>query len=207
MRQVSELRLKLQGRDGAAQNAGVASGGDAENDEAPRRASDNGEPHTDDVDQRLAEAERRAARLQSELGKWQARLPPLIERFRERDDAARRLEAELDDARALVARYEQQPSFDETRAGAYPPGDPDTAEAASNDMLAVEPSGALMAVRGIGPKTCKRLADMGFNHLSDLAGASDEAIERIDAEVPSARGKAKGWRKQAISLLESLGDQ
>lgn len=206
MRQISELQLKLKSNGGHVQK------NDAANDESPEPrgplpANDAIEAANGSVAQSIEQAQQRAARLQSELQKWQERLPPLIERFRDRDDDARRLEAELVDAKALIARYEQQPRFDETRAGAYPPGDPDTAADASNDMLAGEPTGALMAIRGIGPKTCRRLADIGFNQLNDLAEASDEAIEQIDADVPGARGKAKGWRKQAISLLEALGEQ
>ena len=206
MRQVSELQLRLKGRkDNALTTDAAADDASDENSASPPPAEV--QTDRDDVKRSLEKAQQRAARLQSELGKWQERLPPLIERFRERDGDAKRLEAELAEARALIARYEQQPRFDETRAGAYPPGDPDTAADASNDMLAADPSGALMAIRGIGPKTCKRLADIGFNQLNDLAEATDEAIEQIDADVPGARGKAKGWRKQAISLLEALGKQ
>ena len=207
MRQVSELQLKLRGRTSYARGDNPAANDESSDSREPRQPTDAGEAANDTVAHSLEQAQQRAARLQSELQKWQERLPPLIERFRERDGEAQRLEAELTDAKALIARYEQQPSFDETRAGAYPPGDPDTAADASNDMLAEEPTGALMAIRGIGPKTCRRLADIGFIQLKDLASATDEAIERIDADVPGARGKAKGWRKQAISLLEALGEQ
>ena len=206
MRQVSELQLRLKDRDGHEQPNDAAANDEAAGTSEPWPESD-AEPASEDVARSLRKAQQRAARLQSELFKWQERLPPLIERFRERDADAKRLEADLNDAKALIARYEQQPSFDETRAGAYPPGDPDTAADASNDMLAGEPSGALLAIKGIGPKTCRRLADIGFNQLNHLADASDEAIEQIDNEVPGARGKANGWRKQAISLLESLGER
>jgi hypothetical protein len=39
-------------------------------------------------------------RLSVELANWQSRVPPLVERYRTRDEEARELEGELEDARA-----------------------------------------------------------------------------------------------------------
>ena len=54
-------------------------------------------------------------RLSRELENWQNRLPPLIERFRERDGEARELEAALAEARARIDDLEQAPGTSETR--------------------------------------------------------------------------------------------
>jgi predicted flap endonuclease-1-like 5' DNA nuclease/chromosome segregation ATPase len=46
------------------------------------------------------EKDEKIQRLSSELANWQSRVPPLVERYRIRDEEARELESELDDTRA-----------------------------------------------------------------------------------------------------------
>ena len=58
----------------------------------------------------LREKDERIEKLTKELGNWQNRLPPLIERFRERNEEAERLEAELEEARARIRELEQSPA-------------------------------------------------------------------------------------------------
>ena len=83
-------------------------------------------------------------RLSRELENWQNRLPPLIEKFRERDADAKRLEDELADARATIEDLESRLSFDQTlvEPAATAPEDLD----ASNETIVetlVEPIGEL----------------------------------------------------------------
>ena len=54
----------------------------------------------------LAQRDERIARLSSELANWQNRLPPLIERFRERNADAERLEADLAEAQERIRELE-----------------------------------------------------------------------------------------------------
>ncbi len=64
----------------------------------------------------LQDKDDRIARLSKELENWQNRLPPLIERFRERNADAERLETELDEARTRIRELEEsrdQDEFDE----------------------------------------------------------------------------------------------
>jgi predicted flap endonuclease-1-like 5' DNA nuclease len=66
----------------------------------------------------LREKDERIARLSKELANWQERLPPLIERFRVRNEEAERLEAELDEARERIRILESEQTgavADETR--------------------------------------------------------------------------------------------
>jgi predicted flap endonuclease-1-like 5' DNA nuclease len=66
----------------------------------------------------LREKDERIARLSKELANWQERLPPLIERFRVRNEEAGHLEAELDEARERIRELESgraETSANETR--------------------------------------------------------------------------------------------
>ena len=56
----------------------------------------------------LRDKDERIARLSKELANWQERLPPLIERFRVRNEEAERLEAELDEARQRIRELESE---------------------------------------------------------------------------------------------------
>jgi predicted flap endonuclease-1-like 5' DNA nuclease len=63
----------------------------------------------------LQEKDEKIFRLSRELENWQNRLPPLIERFRERDSEARQLEEALGIERARVEELEQMADAGETR--------------------------------------------------------------------------------------------
>ena len=61
----------------------------------------------------LREKDERIGRLTRELENWQNRLPPLIERFRLRNEEAERAEAELDEARARIRELEEAQAEDD----------------------------------------------------------------------------------------------
>jgi predicted flap endonuclease-1-like 5' DNA nuclease len=63
----------------------------------------------------LAEKDDKIFRLSRELENWQNRLPPLIERYRERDNEARAIEEELAATRARIDELEQMGEAEETR--------------------------------------------------------------------------------------------
>ena len=63
----------------------------------------------------LKEKDDKIFRLSRELENWQNRLPPLIERYRERDGEARQLEDELAAARARIEAFENRSEPGETR--------------------------------------------------------------------------------------------
>jgi predicted flap endonuclease-1-like 5' DNA nuclease len=58
----------------------------------------------------LREKDERIKKLTRELENWQNRLPPLIERFRVRNEEAERAEAELEEARARIRELEEAQS-------------------------------------------------------------------------------------------------
>ncbi|MCH9694645.1 MAG: hypothetical protein K0U72_09065 [Gammaproteobacteria bacterium] len=91
--------------------------------------------HSEDA----ADAEVKDARIKKlklELESWQGRLPPLIEKFRQRNEDAERLERELDEARQRIAELESKAEPGQTRI--EPVSDPDAltdGRDASNDSL------------------------------------------------------------------------
>jgi predicted flap endonuclease-1-like 5' DNA nuclease/peptidoglycan hydrolase CwlO-like protein len=60
----------------------------------------------DDTEDLLRHKDARIEKLAKELENWQNRLPPLIERFRQRNEEAERLEAELAEARERILELE-----------------------------------------------------------------------------------------------------
>jgi predicted flap endonuclease-1-like 5' DNA nuclease len=53
----------------------------------------------------MLQKDEKIQRLNAELANWQSRVPPLVDRYRTRDEEARELESELDDARADRDQY------------------------------------------------------------------------------------------------------
>ena len=63
----------------------------------------------------LKEKDDKIFRLSRELTTWQSRVPPLVERFKDRDNDAKTLQAELDAANERIAELESTSSSDQTR--------------------------------------------------------------------------------------------
>ena len=60
----------------------------------------------DETEELLRQRDARIEKLSTELHNWQNRLPPLIERFRQRNEEAEQLEAELAEARVRIVALE-----------------------------------------------------------------------------------------------------
>ncbi|MDX1404762.1 MAG: hypothetical protein R3192_09500 [Woeseiaceae bacterium] len=63
----------------------------------------------------LKEKDDKIFRLSRELTSWQSRVPPLVEKFQERDQRAKQLEAELEEARQKIAALEEAARSNQTR--------------------------------------------------------------------------------------------
>ena len=83
----------------------------------------------------LAEKDARIDKLKTELRNWQDRLPPLIERFRERNEDANRLEGELRAAEDRIRGLEDLLGTDQTRVEPMKATDLLDAYDASNEQL------------------------------------------------------------------------
>lgn len=64
---------------------------------------------------RLKDRDEKITRLKRELANWYDRVPPLVERYRDRDRQARELQAALDAAEGRIAELECRQAVDETR--------------------------------------------------------------------------------------------
>ena len=91
---------------------------------------------TSGVTDELQDREVRIVKLETELENWQNRLPPLIERFRVRNEEAEQLDTDLNAARARIRELEAMIEHGQTRI--EPVEDPDTltdGRDASNDAI------------------------------------------------------------------------
>ena len=103
----------------------------------------------DDTEDLLRQKDQRIEKLSIELRSWQDRLPPLIERFRQRNEEAEQLEAELAEARQRILALEttqDASAANETRIEPVErPNDLTDGQDASNDpaedLTAVWPGG------------------------------------------------------------------
>ncbi len=165
------------------------------------------------------EKDARIGKLQRELENWQDRLPPLIEKFRQRNADAERLAADLAAAETRVAELEATALPDETRI--EPVRDPDTltdGRDACNDPIedndADEQSikeainGArdkLQAIKGIGPAIEKTLNELGIFQFQQIAEMSEYDIDRVAKRLKGFRSRI--YREDWIGQARELHDQ
>lgn len=171
----------------------------------------------------LQEKDARINKLQLELENWQNRLPPLIEKFRQRNEDVERLEADLAAAETRIAELEASAESVQTRI--EPVRDPDTltdGRDASNDPieegegeddehreLSNEPiNGApdkLQAIKGVGPAIEKTLNEMGIFRFRQIADMSEYDIDRIAKRLKGFRSRI--YREDWIGQARELRDQ
>lgn len=159
-------------------------------------------------------------RLSRELTTWQERLPPLLERFRERSEEVERLAAELEEARERVEELESRPArSDDTFAEAVDTNALDEPLVASNDEddgEAFDDSGDdyvddapavglrddLKLIKGIGPAIEKTLNELGIFRLHQVAEMTDYDVDRIARRLRGFRARIdrEDWIGQARAL-------
>ncbi len=83
----------------------------------------------------IRERDNKIVRLTRELTAWQSRVPPLVEKFRERDEEAQEIEAELQRARERIEALETAIGPDNTRIEPVDPNSLTDGLNASNDPL------------------------------------------------------------------------
>jgi predicted flap endonuclease-1-like 5' DNA nuclease len=162
--------------------------------------------------------------LSRELESWQKRLPPLIERYRKRDQEAQQLELELAEARVLIEELEQ--IIDGSVSVVEPVQHPailTDGRDASNDTIDTErpddlqdtdiragnsgPVGNtlrdnLQLIRGIGPAIERTLNEMGIFRYQQIAGMSQYDIDRLAQRLKGfhTRIYREDWIGQAREL-------
>ena len=156
-------------------------------------------------------------KLQMELEKWQNRLPPLVEKFRQRNDAANRLEAELAEAHDRIAKLG---SFaDPSETGIEPVRNPNSLtngrDASSQSIEAVDEDSetedsdsdmrdSLRNIKGVGPSIERTLNEMGIFRFQQIADMSEYDINRVANRLKGFRSKIyrEDWIGQARDLRD-----
>lgn len=161
----------------------------------------------------LAEKDEKIFKLSRELESWHNRLPPLIERYRERDADAQRLEQELAEARETIDALESAPGTGETRVESVGRDALSDGLDASNDTmglttsLTARPAYALQddlkRIKGIGPAIEKTLNELGIFRLQQIAEMSEYDIDRVADRLRGFRSRIyrENWIGQARELM------
>ena len=175
---------------------------------------------TTDTAALLADKDTEIAKLRSEIQKWQSRLPPLIERFRERNADATRLENELAEANVRIKELEiprHDVDLQHTHTRIEPVRDPDAltdGRDASNDPLdtsalreSPQQRDRLQDIKGIGPAIEKTLNEMGIFRFQQIADMSEYDIDRVAQRLKGFRSRIyrEDWIGQARDLHDQVG--
>lgn len=160
----------------------------------------------------LAEKDDKIFKLSREIDSWQKRLPPLIEKFRERNADAERLEQELADARETIRALESAEDTEETRVESVGPRALSDGLNASNDTITTtgmmnaasvdDLRDDLKRIKGIGPAIEKTLNELGIFRLRQIAELSEYDIDRVANRLRGFRSRIyrEDWIGQAREL-------
>ncbi len=166
------------------------------------------------------EKDEKIFQLSRELESWHQRLPPLIERYRARNEEAEQLEAELAEARRQIEELQTAREADQTQIEAVQ--DPDALTSgfgASNDAgdpdagssLTAGDDGAdrplrddLKQIKGVGPAIEKTLNDMGIYRLQQIADMTEYDIDRVAERLKGFHSRIyrENWIGQARELQD-----
>ena len=154
--------------------------------------------------------------LSRELDDWQKRLPPLIERYRVRDEEAKQLEAGLAEARARILQLEEDSdsSISRVEPVLHPEvltdghdASNDTSDNKQLDPLDADKSAStsrddLQRIKGIGPAIEKTLNEMGISRFHQIASMSEYDINRVAERLKGfhSRIHREDWIGQAREL-------
>ena len=169
------------------------------------------------------EKDEKIFQLSRELENWHERLPPLLERYRERDSQAVKLEADLAAAELRIEQLEGQLNDDQTGIEAVQ--DPDALTSgrnASNDdmdgntetpsQVSELDSGEqrqglrddLKQIKGVGPAIEKTLNDMGIFRFQQIADMTEYDIDRVAERLKGFHSRIyrENWIGQARELTD-----
>jgi len=188
----------------------------------------------DNASTALQEKDERIEKLGRELENWQDRLPPLIEKFRQRNADAEELEQDLAAARERIEALEGMVGSDQTRVEPVDPDAMTDGMDASNepmeddDLIAPEeledatgedeveepvedqidedtPRDNLKMIKGVGPAIEKTLNEMGICHFDQIAEMSEYEIDRVAHRLKGFRSRI--YREDWIGQARDLHDQ
>ncbi len=214
-RQIKDIRSNLE--------ATVAQRNQLQNDMQNRVVED------DVTSTALKKRDEQIAKQKKELDGWQKRVPPLIERFRARNQEADTLQQELATAMGRITELETMLGSEQTRvepvnrealgddldASNDPDKFDDSDDAASqladvfNELAAVDEivtdtSDDLKMIKGVGPAISKTLNEMGVFRFEQIANMSEYDIDRVAKRLKGFRSRIyrEDWIGQARALLD-----
>lgn len=148
-----------------------------------------------DTEAAIRDRDEQISSLRRELGNWQERLPPLIEKYRQRNAEAEQLEANLRVARDRLASLESVVGSEETRVE---PVDPDALGDdldASNEPIAEEQGG-------------DEPAETAWNADGELAEATrDEDAPGDDRQDPELSTEEESVETVDDDAVDRTGDE
>ncbi len=171
----------------------------------------------------LKEKDDKIFQLSRELENWQDRLPPLIERYRTRDEEAKAFEAELVEARERIRQLEHEQDQEHAETHIEPVRDPDTltdGREASNDPIddvrddadeqgaeaieEIDGADNLKKIKGVGPAIEKTLNELGIFRFEQIAEMSEYDIDRVAQRLKGFHSRIyrEDWMGQARELVE-----
>ncbi|MDH3746613.1 MAG: hypothetical protein OER97_00290 [Gammaproteobacteria bacterium] len=169
----------------------------------------------DSVNAALAKKDDKIFKLSRELESWHQRLPPLIERFRERNSDVDQLKQDLAAAREQISSLESVLGSDQTRVESVDSQSLSDNLDASNDTLSREAHindapvdrlrDDLKVIKGIGPAIEKTLNELGIFHLNQIAEMSEYDIDRVASRLKGFRSRI--YREDWIGQARELRDQ
>lgn len=169
-------------------------------------AIESNEKRDDSTRAALAEKDDKIFRLSRELENWQNRLPPLIERYRERDNEARAIEEELAAAHARIDELEQVGDAEETRI------EPVDQEAlgdeldASNDPANVTYTGLEAVLEEADDADVRAEAEADDEEVDEDEASRDEAEAAVaTAEVTDLHDREPGGLRDNLRLIKGIG--
>ena len=177
-----------------------------------------------DSENTVRQKDEKIFQLSRELENWQNRLPPLIERYKLRNEEAEQFEAELAQARLRIEELEDDSIGNQTRIEPvrYPDVLTDGREA-SNDPSDNEANGEarsaenadddelrtlrdnLKKIKGVGPAIEKTLNEMGIFRFQQIADMSEYDIDRVAQRLKGFHSRI--YRENWIGQARELSDR
>ena len=161
--------------------------------------------------------------LSRELENWQNRLPPLIERYKIRNEEAEQLEADLTRAHLRIEELEDDSINNQTRIepvrdskvltdGRDASNDPSDREVNGEDRSAVTADDEhpktlrdnLKHIKGVGPAIEKTLNEMGIFRFQQIADMSEYDIDRVAQRLKGFHSRI--YRENWIGQARELSD-
>ena len=160
----------------------------------------------------LQKKDEKIFRLSRELESWQDRVPPLVDRFRERNEEADQMALDLAEAHTRIHALEAVLGSEQTRVEAVDRQSlGDRIDASNDEMDGGTGSNSftvetlrddLKCIKGIGPAIEKTLNELGIFLLSQIAEMTEYDIDRVASRLKGFRSRIyrEDWIGQARDL-------